>query len=76
MHAAQKNNTFGSLVVRVKTRVARASYGTCSAEVWDPTKHDEADKVWHEVNQAFHADNQMRWFIKQVCETISQPKNE
>lgn len=55
--------------LRVKTRVASASYGTCTTCTWDAMPHEEADRYFDEFSQTFRVDNQMTWFIEQVCET-------
>jgi hypothetical protein len=53
--------------VDVEARVARASYGTMSDNVWRPSKYKLSDKFWHEARQGWYAQNQMNWYIEIVC---------
>ncbi|OAA42644.1 Heat shock protein Hsp70 [Metarhizium rileyi] len=54
-----------SLNVKVKTRVARMSYGIEISEYFDPSIHSDAD--WYIDSHTLRpmAEKQMRWFIRQ-----------
>ncbi len=43
------------------------SYGFRYHIKWDPKVHEEQDKMYSELEEEYRADNQMNWFLKQVC---------
>lgn len=42
------------------------SYGVSCHDKFDRSKHREEDKVWAEDRYEYRADNQIRWFLKEV----------
>lgn len=42
------------------------SYGIYYNRIFDPSKHQQADKFWSETHNDYLADNQMKWFLKEV----------
>ncbi|KAI0505211.1 hypothetical protein F5B22DRAFT_661773 [Xylaria bambusicola] len=57
----------------LQSETARCSYGWTSDEVFDAKVHDMKDRVWNEANREWHAQKQIKWFIRQG-EDISQKK--
>lgn len=72
VHELSKQNLSAQLGVRVEARIARMSYGILYREFFDASKHLEADKIWSEEEHKYMADNQMKWFLKEVTDTTTQ----
>ncbi|KAI1749158.1 hypothetical protein F4782DRAFT_533771 [Xylaria castorea] len=51
-------------VVKVRTRIARLSYGWTFSLPFDPNIHDVRDKIWDDITGTWQADDQMEWAIK------------
>ncbi len=56
--------------IEVESRIARASYGVSYDEEWVLGKHAAKDKIWSDIHQCNMAANMMRWFLKQVRQTL------
>lgn len=55
-----------TLSVEVEARIARASYGTFFADNWNSATHSIEDKYWCNQEKAWKANNQIKWFLRQV----------
>ncbi|KAI0973390.1 hypothetical protein F4678DRAFT_477857 [Xylaria arbuscula] len=50
--------------LQVQSRIARSNYGWSYRAPFESGIHELRDKVWHEVEERWVADNQMQWVIK------------
>lgn len=66
MRGLEKEKVGKPAGVRVRSRVARASYGVICQEKWDDLKHEEEHKIWDEDEQIFMSVGQMQWLVKEV----------
>lgn len=58
-------------VMSIKSRIARASYGTTVNIIpWDASMHDSRDRLWCPIQQNFLAVSQTQWFLR-IGEQIS-----
>ncbi|KAK7226046.1 hypothetical protein V2G26_014049 [Clonostachys chloroleuca] len=58
-------------VISIKSRIARASYGTTVNIIpWDASMHDSRDRLWCPIQQNFLAVSQTQWFLR-IGEQIS-----
>ncbi|RFN42067.1 hypothetical protein FIE12Z_12891, partial [Fusarium flagelliforme] len=60
------------LGVQIGARVARKSYGVCFTERFDEKKHLQHHKYWNEERQEWYANNQMKWFLKEGDNMLTQ----
>ncbi|KAM0434569.1 hypothetical protein ACHAPT_003666 [Fusarium lateritium] len=68
-HGLIRSKMSDNLTVAVESRISRYSYGTLiNAMPFDATMHDQADRFYCSVNQAWLAANQTLWFVD-----INQP---
>ncbi|CAH0049475.1 unnamed protein product [Clonostachys solani] len=52
-------------VMSIKSRIARASYGTTVNIIpWDASEHDSRDRLWCPIQQNFLAVSQTQWFLR------------
>ncbi|KZL68672.1 hsp70 family chaperone [Colletotrichum tofieldiae] len=66
-----QQNLSSGLSVSVRSRIARASYGTKYFIDFDKKKHSASSKTWQKDQQKWVADNQMDWFLKQGTDVSS-----
>jgi hypothetical protein len=52
--------------ISVTSTISRASYGVVYYETYDSSIHNPNEKAWHEEEQKWIVDDNMRWFIKRV----------
>ncbi|KAK2038571.1 actin-like ATPase domain-containing protein [Colletotrichum somersetense] len=60
-----QQNLSPGLSVSVRSRIARASYGTRFYTEFDRKKHSSQSREWCKDEQKWMAHNQMSWFLKQ-----------
>ncbi|GJC80448.1 hypothetical protein ColLi_03286 [Colletotrichum liriopes] len=65
-----QQNLSSGLSVSVRSRIARASYGTTYTADFVKKKHSASSKTWREDEQKWVANNQMDWFLEQVIESL------
>ncbi|CAG7557355.1 unnamed protein product [Fusarium equiseti] len=60
------------LKVQIGSRVARKSYGIYFTEEFDEKKHLQHHKYWSEDYQQWYAGSQMKWFLKEGDNMLTQ----
>ncbi|KAJ4137767.1 hypothetical protein NW768_003357 [Fusarium equiseti] len=60
------------LGVQIGARVARKSYGCCFNTEFDEEKHLQQHKYWNENRQRWDANSQMKWFLKEGDNMLTQ----
>ncbi|KAJ4396182.1 hypothetical protein N0V93_000401 [Gnomoniopsis smithogilvyi] len=74
IHGMTVEKIDSSLGVKVRSRVARASYGIVCQETWDSAIHLEDDKVFDEQQQLWKARNQMKWLVNEGDDLATDKK--
>lgn len=58
-------------ISKVRSRIARASYGVVCQEKWDEEKHDETDHILDDITGEQKAVRQMKWIVQLVRTHVS-----
>ncbi|KAF8465524.1 hypothetical protein BDZ91DRAFT_772210 [Kalaharituber pfeilii] len=61
-------------VAVVQSRLSRRYYGVVHDSSFDPTKHHEEDKRWHELRCEWVVRNRMQWYIRRGDVTTEAKK--
>ena len=60
-------------VAAVQTRLSRRHYGVIHDARFDPAKHDQNEKRWHELRCEWVVRNRVQWYICRVLSLASLP---
>lgn len=61
-------------VAAVQSRLSRRYYGVVHDSSFDPTKHSEDEKKWHELRCEWVVRNRMQWYIRRGDVTTEMKK--
>lgn len=53
-------------IAAVQSRLSRRYYGVVHDSSFDPEKHSESEKKWHELRCEWVVRNRMQWYIRRV----------
>lgn len=54
-------------IAAVQSRLSRRFYGVVHDSKFDESKHEEAEKKWHELRCEWVVRNRIQWYIRRVC---------
>lgn len=54
-------------IAAVQSRLSRRFYGVVHDSKFDESKHDEAEKKWHDLRCEWVVRNRIQWYIRRVC---------